>query len=252
MFLTDFLSKVVRVSKALTRKSPAYGHDYRTEAAHHPARYRGQHRIDYETCIGCDACNKICPVHAITMKKLPFKKQNIVPEVNLSVCIFCGLCEDVCPTKPEKSIVLSGGRYDMLTGGWHEDQEEFWVHVNIPEEYIKSRLEAEEAVRVAKEMKRKKMEAQKRAQEKAEGEKSKAESGGVSGASVESGLPDFSAPAFGEAESGERRAESSGETKSGKRKAESKKPKAEGGDASGKKIQNQESKIQNSPKGGGR
>ena len=162
MFLTDFIDKVVRVSKALTRKSPAYGHDYRYESAHHPDRYRGQHRIDYETCIGCDACNKICPVHAITMKHLPFKKRNIVPEVNLSVCIFCGLCEDVCPTKPEKSIKLSGGRYDMLTGGWHEDQDDFWVHVNIPEEYIRSRLEEEEAARVAKEMKQRKMEAEKR------------------------------------------------------------------------------------------
>ncbi len=162
MFLTDFIEKVVRVSKALTTKSPAYGHDYRYESAHHPDRYRGQHRIDYETCIGCDACNKICPVHAITMKHLPFKKKNIVPEVNLSVCIFCGLCEDVCPTKPHKSIVLSGGRYDMLTGGWHEDQDDFWVHVNIPEEYIRNRLEEEEAARVAKEMKQKKMEAERR------------------------------------------------------------------------------------------
>ncbi|WP_201351859.1 4Fe-4S binding protein [Hydrogenimonas urashimensis] len=163
MFLTDFIKKVIRVSKALSVKSPAYGHDYRFEAAHHPGRYRGQHRIDYETCIGCDACNKICPVHAITMKKLPFKKRNIVPEVNLSVCIFCGLCEDVCPTKPEKSIKLSGGRYDMLTGGWHESQEDFWVHVEIPESYIKSRLEAEEAARVAKELKQKKKEAQAKA-----------------------------------------------------------------------------------------
>ena len=167
MFLTDFVQKVARVSKALTTKSPAYGHDYRFEAAHHPDRYRGQHRVDYETCIGCDSCNKICPVSAITMKHLPFKKQNIVPEVNLSVCIFCGLCEDVCPTKPEKSIVLSGGRYDMLTGGWHEEQDDFWVHVNIPEEYIKSRLEAEEAARVAKEMKQKKREAEKRKAEAA-------------------------------------------------------------------------------------
>ncbi|WP_457607713.1 4Fe-4S binding protein [Nitratifractor sp.] len=199
MFLTDFLSKVVRVSKALTTKSPAYGLDYRHETAHHPERYRGQHRVNYETCIGCDACNKICPVHAITMKKLSFKKQNIVPEVNLSVCIFCGLCEDVCPTKPEKSIVLSGGRYDMLTGGWHEDQEDFWVHVNIPEEYIKSRLEAEEAARVAKEMKKKKMEAEKRAKEKA-AEAGSSEQIAGSNETVELGLPDFSAPSITEVE----------------------------------------------------
>ena len=175
MFITDFIQKVIRVSKALTTKSPAYGHDYRFEAAHHPDRYRGQHRINYETCIGCDACNKICPVHAITMKKLPFKKQNIVPEVNLSVCIFCGLCEDVCPTKPEKSIVLSGGRYDMLTGGWHENQDDFWVHVDIPESYIKSRLEAEEAARVAKELKQKKREAEAKAAAAAKTVKTSAE-----------------------------------------------------------------------------
>lgn len=174
MFVTDFIEKVARVSKALTTKSPAVP-DVHKHAVHHPDRYRGQHEIDYETCIGCDSCNKICPTNAIEMKKLPFKKQNIVPEVNLSVCIFCGLCEDVCPTKPKKSIKLSGGRYDMLTGGWHEDQDSFWVHVDIPQEYIKSRLEAEEADRVKKELAKKKREAEAKAkaqaQAKEEGER---------------------------------------------------------------------------------
>ncbi len=171
MLILDIIKKVVRVSKALTQKSPAQV-DVRYQAMHHPARYRGEHRIDYETCIGCDSCNKICPTHAITMKKLPFKKQNIVPEVNLSVCIFCGLCEDVCPTKPEKSIVLSGGRYDMLSGGWHEDQNDFWVHVDIPQSYIDSRLEEEEAARVKKELaaKKKAAEAKAKAEAEAKGE----------------------------------------------------------------------------------
>ncbi len=155
MLLVDIVKKVLRVSKALFEESPAKV-DVRYEAMHNPIRYRGEHRVDYETCIGCDSCNKICPTHAITMKHLPFKKQNIVPEVNLSVCIFCGLCEDVCPTKPEKSIVLSGGRYDMLSGGWHADQNDFWVHTDVPQSYIDSRLEAEEAARVKKELAAKK------------------------------------------------------------------------------------------------
>ncbi len=164
MILFDIAKKVIRVSKALWVKSPAQV-DVRYAAMHHPARYRGEHQIDYEVCIGCDSCNKICPVHAITMKKLPFKKQNIVPEVNLSVCIFCGLCEDVCPTKPKKSIMLSGGRYDMLSGGWHEDQSDFWVNVDVPQSYIDSRLEEEEAARVKKELaaKKKKAEAEAKA-----------------------------------------------------------------------------------------
>ena len=182
MILLDILNRTARVAKALLTKSPA-DRDVRNEPMHHPARYRGEHRVDYETCIGCDSCNKICPVHAITMKKLPFKKQNIVPEVNLSVCIFCGLCEDVCPTKPEKSIVLSGGRYDMLSGGWHEDQNDFWVHVDIPQSYIDSRLEEEEAARVKKEMAAKKKAAEAEAKKRAEaGEMPK---------EAQSGLPDF-------------------------------------------------------------
>jgi NADH-quinone oxidoreductase subunit I len=248
MFITDFVEKVVRVSKALTRKSPAYGHDYRYEAAHHPQRYRGQHRVDYETCIGCDACNKICPVNAITMKKLPFKKQNIVPEVNLAVCIFCGLCEDVCPTKPEKAIKLSGGRYDMLTGGWHEDQDDFWVHVNIPEEYIKSRLEAEEAARVAKEMKQKKLEAEKRKKEAEEAAKKAQEAQGApaaeqASAPAESGLPDFSAPAPGMEEGGEPEAQSAEpKAKSPKRKTGGAKPTTN--------DQRPTTKAKNPPKGG--
>ena len=159
MILVDMAKKVIRVSKALWVKSPAQV-DVRYTAMHHPARYRGEHRIDYELCIGCDSCNKICPVHAITMKKLPFKKKNIVPEVNLSVCIFCGLCEDVCPTKPKKSIMLSGGRYDMLSGGWHEDQNHFWVNVDVPQSYIDSRLEEEEAARIKKELAAKKRKAE--------------------------------------------------------------------------------------------
>ncbi|WP_295420486.1 4Fe-4S binding protein [Sulfurovum sp.] len=196
MLILDIMKKVLRVSKALTVKSPARV-DVRYEAMHHPARYRGEHRVDYETCIGCDSCNKICPTHAITMKKLPFKKQNIVPEVNLSVCIFCGLCEDVCPTKPEKSIVLSGGRYDMLSGGWHEDQDDFWVHVDVPQSYIDSRLEAEEAARVKKEMAAKKRAAEAKAKAEAEAKsEAKGEQEAVEETSskktTSDGTPDFS------------------------------------------------------------
>ena len=178
----QILNRTFRVAKALMTPSPA-NKDVRYEAMHNPSRYRGEHKVDYESCIGCDSCNKICPTHAITMKHLPFKKQNIVPEVNLSVCIFCGLCEDVCPTKPEKSIILSGGRYDMLSGGWHEDQDDFWVHTDVPQSYIDSRLEEEEAARVKKELAAKKKVAEAEAKKKAEtGETPK---------EVDTGLPDF-------------------------------------------------------------
>jgi anti-sigma factor RsiW len=56
----------------------------------------------------------------------------------------------------------------MLSGGWHEDQNDFWVNVDIPQSYIDSRLEAEEAARVKKELAAKKKEAEAKAKAEAE------------------------------------------------------------------------------------
>ena len=44
----------------------------------------------------------------------------------------------------------------MISGGWHADQDQFWVHVDIPQNYIDSRLAKEEATRVKKELEVKK------------------------------------------------------------------------------------------------
>ncbi len=69
----------------------------------------------------------------------------------------------------------------MLTGGWHQDQEQFWVHTDVPQSYIDSRLEAEEAARVKKELA-----AKKKAAEKALAE------GKIEKESAADGAPDFS------------------------------------------------------------
>jgi NADH-quinone oxidoreductase subunit I len=156
--LLHIIQKMFRVARAL-RQPRLATQDVRHHAVHLSANYRGQHTVDHEACTGCDICADICPVNAITMLKLPFKRRNTVPEVNLATCIYCGLCEDVCPTKPEKAIKLSGGRFDILTGGSHADQESFWLRANIPQSYIDSRLAEEEAARVKKEMEAKKKEA---------------------------------------------------------------------------------------------
>jgi len=168
--IVDIVKKVIRVSKAFRVKSPAQV-DVRYEAMHHPSRYRGEHTIDYETCIGCDACNKICPVDAIIMKPLPLKRPNKLPEVSLSICIFCGLCEDVCPTKP-KAIKLSGGTFDMRAGGLHEEQNEFWVKVDVPEEWIEQKKEEERKKAEAAAKKKAELAAKKKAEAEA---KAKAE-----------------------------------------------------------------------------
>ncbi len=150
MIIGNILHRIYKMLKILfTTDSPAKV-DVRFTSMHNPPRYRGQIHVVSQTCISCDLCNQICPTGAIKMKQMPFNKQNIFPEINLATCIFCGLCEDVCPTKPEKSIALSGGRYDVLTGGWHKNQEDFWVNAKLPEDYINSRLKKEDALRVKK------------------------------------------------------------------------------------------------------
>ncbi|MHA1238317.1 MAG: FAD-dependent oxidoreductase [Candidatus Odinarchaeia archaeon] len=49
--------------------------------------------VNEEICDGCEACEKICPFHAVKVN--PEKE---VAEVNSNNCIGCGLCSAVCPT----------------------------------------------------------------------------------------------------------------------------------------------------------
>ncbi len=75
-----------------------------------PARSRGRHgiRVDEngETlCIGCKACERVCPDRLITVKtsKAPegSAKKLIIDDftLELDACIFCGLCVEACPTQ---------------------------------------------------------------------------------------------------------------------------------------------------------
>jgi NADH-quinone oxidoreductase subunit I len=168
--LVDIIKKMVRVSKGMAEERTATI-DASKEFVHHSDMFRGRHEVLYDVCTGCDACNKICPVDAIIMKPLPLKRPNKIPEVNLAICIFCGLCEDVCPTKP-KAIKLSGGTFDMRTGGSHEAQDNFWVKVDVPEEWIEAKKEEERKKAEAAAKKKAEMAAKKKAEAEA---KAKAE-----------------------------------------------------------------------------
>ena len=53
---------------------------------------RGRPKISRSKCIGCGACERVCPDDAA---KVVDGKSTI----DLRKCIFCGLCADVCPTK---------------------------------------------------------------------------------------------------------------------------------------------------------
>ena len=66
-------------------------------------RYRGVHVNDWEKCIGCGNCARICTCQAITMVPIDTIEPkpgttNLRPKVDYGRCSFCGQCVDICPT----------------------------------------------------------------------------------------------------------------------------------------------------------
>lgn len=68
-------------------------------------RYRGFHLNDWEKCIGCSTCQKVCDNAAITMVKVPGLQEdplngvrNLRPAIDYGRCCWCALCVDLCPT----------------------------------------------------------------------------------------------------------------------------------------------------------
>ncbi|MEN8228085.1 MAG: FAD-dependent oxidoreductase [Bacteroidota bacterium] len=66
-------------------------------------RYRGFHKNDIATCIGCGTCETICENEAIDMVPVEGVEtkdgdSGLRPRVDYGRCCWCGLCVDVCTT----------------------------------------------------------------------------------------------------------------------------------------------------------
>ncbi len=64
-------------------------------------RFRGNMLVwDEETCTGCRACTRACPVSIIDIETVKGDKGLIVEklEVDFGRCLFCGLCVESCPS----------------------------------------------------------------------------------------------------------------------------------------------------------
>ena len=77
------------------------------------ARYRGFHRFDLTTCIGCEKCAVACPVDCIYIEKVksPVGKGFRIDgfAVDYTKCMFCALCVEPCPV----DCIFMGSNYDL-------------------------------------------------------------------------------------------------------------------------------------------
>ncbi len=61
--------------------------------------------IPYVDGTVCGACAEHCPVGALSM--IPYKEVSI-PKVDATLCIGCGACQNICPVAPRKAIRVFG------------------------------------------------------------------------------------------------------------------------------------------------
>lgn len=59
---------------------------------------------DYNICIGCSMCAKVCPDACILMKPQKKFDNKLKPATNYDYCKGCGLCAKECPVKAIKMI----------------------------------------------------------------------------------------------------------------------------------------------------
>ncbi|MCQ2084784.1 MAG: 4Fe-4S binding protein [archaeon] len=72
---------------------------YPYEALWNPDNYRGRPALDFNKCIGCGMCAKMCVCNSIILVDTPDDEGKTVsrPQINIGRCSFCGYCAEYCP-----------------------------------------------------------------------------------------------------------------------------------------------------------
>ncbi len=65
-------------------------------------RYRGRIHFEFDKCISCEVCVRVCPINLPVVDwdfdKASKKKTLNHYSIDFGVCIFCGNCVEYCPT----------------------------------------------------------------------------------------------------------------------------------------------------------
>ncbi len=65
-------------------------------------RFRGRIHFEFDKCISCEVCVRVCPINLPVVdwefNKEVKKKQLKHYSIDFGVCIFCGNCVEYCPT----------------------------------------------------------------------------------------------------------------------------------------------------------
>jgi len=83
-------------------------------------RWRGRIHFEFDKCIACEVCVRVCPINLPVVDwefdKASKKKKLNHYSIDFGVCIFCGNCVEFCPT----NCLSMTEEYDLCTYDRHE------------------------------------------------------------------------------------------------------------------------------------
>lgn len=83
-------------------------------------RFRGRIHFEFDKCISCEVCVRVCPINLPVVDwefdKATKKKKLNHYSIDFGVCIFCGNCVEYCPT----NCLSMTEEYELSTYDRHE------------------------------------------------------------------------------------------------------------------------------------